>query len=69
MNETKKVKLLEALKEERQRFSSYGHNTEEHDRAILYLEKGIKSPTEYGELLDSILNDFNTVCKDYQIEA
>lgn len=64
--ETKKQLLIEALKQERLRFSNRGQSTLEHDIAIDYLETGTtnEDPDEF-ELLDAVMNDFDFVCSDY----
>lgn len=62
----KKIKLIEALKEERWRFSQGGQCTLEHDIAIHYLETGHtdKDPDEFG-LLEAVMNDYEMTCLDY----
>lgn len=62
----RKLKLIEALKEERSRFEQRGQSTFEHDITIEYLETGKtdEDPDEY-ELLDAVINDFITTCSDY----
>jgi hypothetical protein len=62
----RKLKLIEALKKERERFLQRGQSTLEHDIAIEYLEIGKtdEDPDEY-ELLDAVMNDFDCVCSDY----
>lgn len=62
----KKSKLIEALKAERLLFVKRGQNTIEHDIAIDYLINGQtdKSPEKW-ELLDAAMNDFDTLCEDY----
>jgi len=64
--EERKQKLIDALKSERLRFVERGQDTTEHDIAIEYLETGKtdEDPDEY-ELLDAVMNDFETVCSDY----
>lgn len=64
----RKRKLIEALKEERERFKQRGHDVLEHDIAIEFLETGKtnKDPDEY-ELLDAVMNDYNTTCSDYDV--
>lgn len=64
--ETKKQLLIEALKQERLRFSNRGQSTLGHDVAIDYLETGTtnEDPDEF-ELLDAVMNDFDCVCSDY----
>jgi len=66
--EEKKLKLIEALKEERKSFKMLELDTTEHDIAIQYLQIGQTSanPDKWG-LLDSVMNDFETVCSDYGI--
>ena len=63
-----KEKLLDELEKERDRFISRNQETTEHDVAIDYLKYGIlpKYPDNY-ELLDAILNDFETTCRDYGV--
>lgn len=64
----RKLKLIEKLKEERERFSQRGQSTLEHDIAIEYLETGKtdEDPDEY-ELLDAVMNDFDCLCSDYEV--
>ena len=64
----KKLKLIEALKEERARFEKNNHSTFEHDIVIEYLETGRtdEDPEEY-QLLDAVINDFDCVCSDYAV--
>lgn len=66
MNKEKKQKLIEALKAERLRFAERGQDTTEHDIAIQYLMLGTTScnPDKW-ELLDAVMNDFDTICSDY----
>ena len=65
MNERAK-RLVDALKIERARFEKDGQSTLEHDIAIEYLETGRtdEDPDEF-ELLDGVMNDFDTMCFDY----
>ena len=65
-----KEKLIEALKSERELFRSRLQDTTEHDVAIRYLETGCK-PKEYYhfELLTSCVEDFDTMCKDYEVDT
>ena len=64
----RKQNLINALKIERARFESLPQGTLEHDIAIEYLETGAtdESPEEY-ELLDAVMNDYETVCSDYGV--
>ena len=64
--EERKQKLIEALKSERLRFAERGQDTTEHDIAIQFLLLGKTScnPDKW-ELLDAVMNDFDTVCSDY----
>lgn len=62
----RKEKLIEALKAERLRFMNRGQDTTEHDIAISYLINGYtNSNPDKWELLDAVMNDFDTVCEDY----
>lgn len=69
-----KEKLISALKEERSRLtgtsSVFGDkfNSDDHDKAIGYLETGIKpvNVNDY-DLLYAVINDFETVCSDFDI--
>lgn len=64
--EERKQKLIEALKVERNLFAQRGQNTTEHDIAIQYLMLGKTSCNhDKWELLDAVMNDFDTVCSDY----
>ena len=62
----KKQKLIDALKSERSRFEKRGQSTLEHDIAIEYLETGktTEDPEEF-QLLDAVMNDYETTCSDY----
>jgi hypothetical protein len=64
----RKLKLIAALKDERERFLQRSQSTLEHDIAIEYLEKGNtdENPDEY-ELLDAVMNDFDSTCSDYGV--
>lgn len=64
----RKQKLIEALKEERQRFIDNGHNTTEHDVTLKYLETGSYNvnPDKYP-LLDACINDYETTLSDYGV--
>ena len=63
-----KQKLIEALKAERERFKGRGQSTEDHDMAITYLETGsLPSHPEDFELLEAAINDFDTLCSDYDV--
>lgn len=66
---TKKEKLAEALKLERERFASRGQSTKEHDIAIDYLISGsTNKDCDDWELLDACMNDFDCTCSDYGVE-
>lgn len=68
--EDKKLKLAEALKEEHERLVHKGNlNKEDYDLAIKYLETG-EYPRHYNDfdLLYGCIEDFETVCFDYEIE-
>ena len=66
VEEERKQKLIEALKAERLRFMQRGGDSTEHDIAIDYLIKGKTSSNPNSwELLDAVMNDFDTVCSDY----
>lgn len=64
----RKWKLIEALQVERHKFVCMGSNVEEWDLAIKYLKTGTVPEdisTEMYGLLDSAINDFQTLCNDY----
>lgn len=64
----RKVKLIEALQVERHKFVQMGSDVEEWDLAIKYLKNGIipsNIDIEMYGLLDSAVNDFETLCNDY----
>lgn len=66
MNAERKLKLIEALKVERNSHSQRGQDTTEHDITIEFLESGsTKHNPDKWELLDAVMNDFETVCSDY----
>jgi len=70
----KKLKLAEALREEKERLperSIFGdlNNFKDYELAIKYLETG-EYPGNYDEydLLYACVEDFETICRDYDIE-
>lgn len=65
MSWTKKDKLISALEKERNLFVSKGLNTTDHDSALEYLKTGIVG--KETELLDAAMNDFDTLCSDYDV--
>lgn len=72
--EKRKLKLAEALKEERDRLpeiNSFGEKTnfEDYELAIRYLETG-EYPRHYNDfvLLYGCIEDFEQMCFDYEIE-
>lgn len=71
--ENAKIKLAEALEEEKVRLPEYSefgdrNNLEEYDQAILYLKTGEKPDNYYeNELLLSCIEDIDTMLKDYGI--
>jgi len=73
MNEGKKLKLIEALKAEKEwmpEYSVFGekNNLGDYDEAINYLRTGINTDKKgNNELLTDIINDFDGVCKLYDI--
>lgn len=67
--ENRKAYLIEALKKEKDILNGRGYsNTIEHDIVIHYLETGEtdKDIEEYP-MLDSAVNDFDTLCYDYGV--
>lgn len=64
----RKLKLIDALKVERGHFVSRGQSTLDHDVAIKYLETGRtdEDPDDF-ELLDAAMNDYDTMCSDYDV--
>jgi hypothetical protein len=66
--DVRKQKLIEALKEEQSRFKQIGHDIVDHDIAIEYLETGkTDEDPDYYELLDAVMNDYDTICSDYGV--
>lgn len=64
-----KDRLRQALQTERDRFAVGGYDTLDHDLAIKYLADGIKPIAwERHELLAAVIEDFDTVCSDYDID-
>lgn len=63
----KKEKLIIALEKECQLFSNRHQDTEEHDVAINYLKHGVLPSMDVDQfkLLDAVINDFDTICRDY----
>ena len=60
-----KQKLLNALNDEKDRFSSLGHNIEEHNQCIEFLTNGT-IPSNISSMLDSLMNDTETFYSDYE---
>jgi hypothetical protein len=68
MSADRKARLKEALKNERSRFLVMGMETENHDIAIAYLENGFTAHSmRDSDLLEAIMNDFETMCSDYDV--
>lgn len=66
--ETRKKKLIAALKIEKTTFEHCGHDTFEHEITIKYLETGeTKYNQEDYDLLDAVITDFDCVCRDYGV--
>lgn len=67
MNKQEKtLKLIEALKQEREQFKGRSQDTTEHDIAIDYLLTGSTSSNpDKWQLLDGCMNDFETMYSDY----
>jgi len=65
----KKLKLIEELIKERKSFADRQHDTTNHDMAIAWLRFDVtpSNPEQY-ELLDAVMNDFETVCSDYNLK-
>ena len=64
-----KEKLIIELEKERQLFDKRHQDTTEHDVAINYLKHGVlpSMGVDQFELLDAVINDFDTICKDYGV--
>ena len=64
-----KEKLIIELEKERQLFDKRHQDTTEHDVAINYLKHGVlpSMGVDQFELLDAVINDFYTICKDYGV--
>jgi len=72
-NESKKLLLAKALKEEKERLPEYSifgekNDTKDYDKAIEYLKTG-KIPKNYenSELLIGVIDDFDMMCSDYGV--
>ncbi len=67
---TKKEKLILALEEERKLFDMRHQDTTEHDVAINYLKHGVlpSMGIDQYEFLDAVINDFDTLCSDYDVK-
>lgn len=65
----RKQKLIDELQAEANRFANAGKDTTDHDEALDYLEAGTIPPggTEENELLSAIIDDYETVCRDYGV--
>lgn len=65
----KKEKLIAALEEERRRFDKMHQDTTDHDVAINWLKYGLlpSQGIDQFELLDAAVNDFDTLCSDYDV--
>lgn len=66
--EKKKVKLITALEKEREEFNVRHHDTNNHDIALNWLKHGLlpSQDVDQFELLNACINDFDTICKDYE---
>ncbi len=67
--EDKKQKLIEALEKERSLFDKRHQDIQDHDIAINYLKYEVlpSMGIDQFELLDAIINDFDSICNDYNI--
>ena len=72
--EQRKLDLAKALKEEKERLpevSMFGekNNLDDYDKAIQYLEDGVK-PLNYedSDLLVGVIDDFECMCSDYDVK-
>ena len=68
MDNDKKEKLIIALEKERKLFDQRHQDTTEHDVAINYLKHGVfpSMGVDQFEILNACVNDFETICKDYE---
>jgi len=63
---SKKENLIILIEKEKDKFDCSGFDTSEHVQALGYLKTGkIPKHSENNELLDCIIHDYDTVCKDY----
>ena len=69
-NNEKKTKLIEALEEERKSFDRRHQDTSDHDAAINYLKHGVTPSMgiDQFEILDAVVNDFEQICRDYDVK-
>lgn len=65
-----KAKLIEAIQKERNLFDARHQDTSDHDVALNYLKHGVlpSMGVDQYELLDAVINDFETICSDYGIK-
>lgn len=64
--EKKKDRLVWELLQERKRFDEAGHNIEEHNIVIHYLETGLTThDPDHHLLLNAAMFDFETLVSDY----
>ena len=68
--EQKKQRLIEALQEERNEFDRRHQDTSDHDAAINYLKHGVfpSMGVDQFEILDAVINDYEQICKDYDVK-
>ncbi len=70
----KSLALITALEKEKSRlpeYSAFGgkNNLTDYDAAISFLQTGIKPKNyENNDLLVAIIDDFDTICNDYEIQ-
>jgi hypothetical protein len=64
-----KEKLIIELEKERQLFDKRHQDTTEHDVAINYLKHGVlpSMGIDQFELLDAVINDFDSICNHYGV--
>ncbi len=66
----KKQGLIDALQEERNIFDRRHQDTSDHDYAINYLKHGVlpSMGIDQFEILDAVINDYEQICRDYDVK-
>lgn len=67
----RKLKLISALEQEKDRLKMRGMDTEDHSITIRYLKTGVhglgREEIQDYDLLDACVNDYETLLSDYGV--